>query len=144
MVRFTLYTCFAITIRALHPLQCGVPRDCGVRLFPWVAEGLCHDSTQCQYLLALIINLLIDITCISSEATYTPHAHRVYGYPPYSFMGCVAALVLPTIPQNISKSEEGDYTYLRINFFYPGRSVYVLTSVFPLKGVPGCSPPPLS
>ena len=25
--------------------------------------------------------------------------------------------------QNISKSEEGDYTYLRINFFYPGASL---------------------
>ena len=25
------------------------------------------------------------------------------------------------LPQNISKSEEGDYVYLRINFFYPGR-----------------------
>ena len=25
--------------------------------------------------------------------------------------------------QNISKSEEGDYTYLRINFFYPGASM---------------------
>ena len=23
--------------------------------------------------------------------------------------------------KNISKSEEGSYTYLRINFFYPGR-----------------------
>ena len=26
-------------------------------------------------------------------------------------------------PQNISKSEEGEYVYLRINFFHPGSSM---------------------
>ena len=31
------------------------------------------------------------------------------------------AIVLFLLHQNISKSEEGDYVYLRINFFYPGR-----------------------
>ena len=41
-------------------------------------------------------------------------------------MGFVFFTFNPPPPQplqNISKSEEGDYTYLRINFFYPGASL---------------------
>ena len=37
------------------------------------------------------------------------------------FVSLAIVFLLFLLHQNISKSEEGDYVYLRINFFYPGR-----------------------